>query len=68
MTIFREGFFADSSAFINEYVQVAQWAHSRAAHYTLGALNEFLHADEADAWLISAALNRSVTIVTHEVS
>lgn len=62
------GFFADSSAFINEYIQVAQWAHSRSTHYTAGALSEFLHADEADAWLISAAMNSNITIVTHEVS
>ena len=62
------GFFQNSALFINEYVQVAQWAHSKAGHYTTGALNEFLHADEADAWLVSAAMNRHVTLVTHEVS
>lgn len=61
-------FFIDSTVFIGEYTQVAQWAASRSSHYTQGALAEFLDADEADAWLVAATLTGGQTIVTHEVS
>lgn len=61
-------FFTNTTVFITEYVQVAQWAYGRSSHYHQGALNEFLDADEADAWLIAASLNGRQTIVTHEVS
>jgi hypothetical protein len=63
-----KNFFAETSVFINEYAQIAQWAYGRANHYNAGALNEFLQAGEADAWLIAAAMNGRQTVVTHEVS
>lgn len=63
-----KGFFVDSSVFINEYAQIAQWANSRSNHYNAGALNEFLQADEADAWLVAGALHHGITVVTNEVS
>src|SRR5438067_568185 len=50
-------FFVDTTVFINEYTQVVQWAYSRSNHYSQAALNQFLDADEADAWLIAAAMN-----------
>ena len=46
------------------------WAISKSAHYLPNALNEFLDADEADAFLIAYALadNSNWIIVTHEIS
>lgn len=65
-----EGFFVASETAIQQYAQVATWATSRADHYKPAALNEFLHADEADAWLVAYSLadvgNR--ILITHEVS
>ncbi|WP_028298874.1 DUF4411 family protein [Olivibacter sitiensis] len=65
-----EGFFAASETVIGQYAQVAGWATSRAGHYKPAALSEFLHADEADAWLVAYSLadigNR--ILITHEVS
>lgn len=63
-----KGFFADSSIFINEYAQIAQWANSKSEHYNAGALNEFLQAEEADAWLVAGALHGRIVVVTSEVS
>ena len=63
-------FFKDSSSILREYGQISQWANSRKDHYLPKAINEFLDADEADAFLIAYALqdigNR--VLVTHEVS
>jgi hypothetical protein len=64
----EKSFFADSSAFIMEYTRVAQWANSMSDHYKPGALNEFLQAEEADAWLVAGAMQQGTTIVTNEVS
>jgi hypothetical protein len=52
------------------YGQVSAWAISRNGHYLPNALNEFLDADEADAFLIAYALadNANRFIVTHEIS
>lgn len=63
-------FFNDSSATISNYAQVAAWANSRRSHYSNAALNEFLSADEADAWLVAYAHadNTNRILVTHEVS
>ena len=65
-----EGFFHDSQTVIQQYIQVVQWADRRRGHYKSSALDEFLHADEADAWLVAYALadvNHRI-IVTHEIS
>ena len=55
---------------MTEYGQVSVWAISRSNHYLQNALNEFLDADEADAFLVAYALadkdNR--IIVTQEIS
>lgn len=65
-----QDFFKDSSAMMSEYVRVSSWASSMQHHYLPHALNEFLAADEADAFLVSYTLadisNRC--IVTQEVS
>jgi hypothetical protein len=41
---------------------------SKNIHYLQRAIDEFLDAEEADAWLIAYALNNKLTIVTYEVS
>jgi len=61
-------FFKDTQPVIAEYAQIARWANSRNSHYTQAALNEFLSADEADAWLVAYGLKNQTTIVTHEIS
>ncbi|MDE0472572.1 MAG: DUF4411 family protein [Ekhidna sp.] len=63
-------FFRDSSSVLKEYGQISEWANSKKGHYQPEAINEFLDADEADAFLVAYALqdigNR--VLVTHEVS
>jgi hypothetical protein len=55
---------------LNCYASISGWAISRSGHYKQGAINEFLDADEADAFIISYAMvdieNRRIT--TQEVS
>lgn len=60
--------FFDSSQNLTEYVRVIAWANSRNHHYSPLALSEFLHADEADAWLVSHAIKNGCKIVTYEKS
>lgn len=63
-------FFKDSAPVIASYAKVSAWAVSRNTHYLPNAINEFLHADEADAFIIAYVLadphNRIV--VTQETS
>src|SRR5690606_21828737 len=65
-----EDFFKDTSHVMSEYAQVTGWAVSRGGHYLQNALNEFLDADEADAFIIAYCLadpeNR--VVVTQETS
>ena len=63
-------FFKDTSTIMNEYQQVIAWASTRMNHYLQKAFNEFLDADEADAFIVAYALvNPSERIiVTQEVS
>ncbi len=63
-------FFKDTSVVLAAYGQVTAWAMSRSGHYLPQALNEFLDADEADAFLVAFCLVDSSNryIVTHEVS
>lgn len=65
-----EDFFKDSSDVMNEYSNVVSWAISRRDHYLAKALNEFLEADEADAFIIAYALAepQNRIIVTQEIS
>lgn len=62
------GFFRNTDIVISEYVAVSNWANSKASHYKLAALNEFLDSAEADAWLIAYAIANNSKIVTHETS
>ena len=63
-------FFKDTSNVMNEYGQVVAWAISRNNHYLPNALNEFLDADEADAFIVAYVLSDSSNriVVTHEKS
>ena len=63
-------FFKDTTSHIASYQRVVAWANSKSSHYLPAALNEFLDADEADAFLIAYALSdpTNCTIVTHEKS
>lgn len=65
-----EDFFKDTTLVMAEYGQVSAWAINSGAHYQQNALNEFLDADEADAFLIAYALSdkENRIILTHEVS
>lgn len=69
-TNLSEDFFKDSTAVISAYTTVVGWAPSRIPPYLQGALNDFMDADRADAYLIAYALANSAdrTLVTQEVS
>lgn len=63
-------FFKDSAPARGAYSKVVTWAISMSNQYLPNALNEFLSAEEADAFIVAYALsdpsNRVVT--THEIS
>jgi len=63
-------FFKDTTTVLTEYGQVAAWAGSRSGHYLPNALAEFLHADEADAYIVAYTLADKVNsvLVTQETS
>lgn len=65
-----EDFFKSTDDIATTYGQVTAWCISRNNHYNQNAINEFLDADEADAFLVAYSLadlnNR--TIVTYETS
>lgn len=65
-----EVFFKDTTAVMAEYGKVTAWAMSRRDHYLPNALNEFLDADEADAFLVAYCLADPTKkiVVTQEVS
>lgn len=63
-----QGFFVDSSECTAQYAEVVSWAVSKSDHYLQRALDEFLDADEADAWIIAYAKKKGFTITTYEVS
>jgi hypothetical protein len=65
-----EGFFKDSSQVMEAYGQVSAWAISKSDQYMQNALNEFLDADEADAFIVAYALADATNrvVVTHEKS
>lgn len=62
-----EGFFVDSSACIDAYAEIANWAYSNT-QFKPNAKDEFLATDLADPWLIAYAKKHNCIIVTHEVS
>ncbi|MBD1395763.1 DUF4411 family protein [Pontibacter sp. JH31] len=63
-----DSFFENTETIITSYSDIVNWAASKSTHYLQKALDEFLDADEADAWLVSYALAKNVTIITHELS
>ncbi len=65
-----DNFFKNTDEVIGAYAHVIGWAISKSGQYNQNALNEFLAADEADAFLISYTLhdNANRIIVTYEVA
>lgn len=66
-----EDFFKDTSAIMaTYYVQVVNWAISKREHYLTRALDEFLDAAEADAFLVAYCLADTANkcVVTQETS
>lgn len=64
-----DSFFKASDEAIDEYKKVAGWAYSkRDKPYSQSALDVFLDAHEADAWLVAYAMKNSQPLVTNEVS
>lgn len=64
-----ENFFKDSSTSIIEYGKVTAWAISKNDHFLPKALNEFLDANEADAFMVAFVLNDpNKVLVTQETS
>lgn len=65
-----EDFFKDTSVVMVSYEQVIAWAMSKSGHYLPKALNEFLDADKADAFLVAYCLTDTANrfVVTQEVS
>lgn len=65
-----EDFFKDTTVVMAAYGQVISWAMSRSGHYLKPALDEFLNADEADAFLVAYCLADPTNkfVVTQEVS
>lgn len=64
------GFFHDSSSALSQYSQISSWAITKNDHYLPNAINEFLDADEADAFLVAYTLEyfQNRVLFTHEVS
>lgn len=65
-----DDFFKSTDDVMAEYGSVTAWAISMNTHYLANALNEFLAADEADAFLVAYSLadKENRVILTHEVS
>jgi hypothetical protein len=63
-------FFRSTDDLLDEYGKVTSWALSRRNHYLPNALNEFLDADEADAFIIAYCLSEPAykILVTYETS
>lgn len=52
-----------------EYVRIVNWAYSKLNNpYSQSALDVFMHADEADAFLAAFAKKHALAVVTNEVS
>jgi hypothetical protein len=59
---------AESSECLSNYRLLSNWAISRSDHYQQNAIDEFLEAKRADAWLIAFAMTYGHIIVTQEIS
>jgi Domain of unknown function (DUF4411) len=61
-------FFQNSATAMPDYALVVKWAYSKINNpYSQSALDVFLHADEADAFLIAFAKKHHLSLVTNEV-
>jgi len=64
-----DAFFQDSTTALGEYSQIVKWAYSKLnIPYTQSALDIFMEAEEADAFLAAFAKKHQLTLVTNEVS
>ena len=65
-----EDFFYDTTHVMDAYASVCSWAVSMSHHYNQPAINEFLEADVADAFLVAFALKHPDIriVVTQEIS
>jgi hypothetical protein len=63
-------FFKETSGVISDYAVIAAWAASKSDHYLQKAIDEFLDANEADAWLVSYTHSDKINriVVTNELS
>ncbi|MGB0522561.1 MAG: DUF4411 family protein [Flammeovirgaceae bacterium] len=61
-------FWKGTSVVLTEYTQVSAWTAGKASHYQQRAINEFMDASEADAWLVAYALHTGCKITTYEIS
>ena len=61
-------FFQKTTHVLGNYSQVVNWANSKRDHYLQKAIDEFLDAKEADAWLVAYAIANKSIIVTQELS
>jgi hypothetical protein len=61
-------FFKESQPCISAYTQIVRWANSSGRHYQERAINEFMDADNADAWLVAYAMENQNKIVPYEKS
>ncbi len=70
LTNLPQDFFKPTDGIMNAYAKVAIWTSSKSNFYKESAIEEFLAADEADAFLIAFALNdlTQYIIVTQEIS
>lgn len=65
-----EEFFKNTDEVMETYAHVIGWAASKSGQYNQNALNVFMSADEADAFLVAYTLadNANRILVTHEIS
>ncbi|MCF8247998.1 MAG: DUF4411 family protein [Saprospiraceae bacterium] len=64
-----DDFFKESATSLSEYAQVVNWAYAKLDHpYSQSALDIFMNADEADAFLVAFAKKHALVVVTNEVS
>ncbi|MCK6614781.1 MAG: DUF4411 family protein [Ignavibacteriaceae bacterium] len=63
-------FFRDTSGVMNEYAQVFRWANFKKDYVVQKAIEDFCHADRADAFLVAYCLaeKENRVLVTQEVS
>lgn len=65
-----EDFFKDTDIVVPQYARISEWVDSKRSHYSPKAINEFLDADEADAFLVAYGMadHENRIIVTREIS